>query len=603
MSEAPLVSVIIPTHNRAPLLSASIESVLAQSYEKLELIVVDDASTDHTPDVVRSFKDSRLQYLRMPQNRRAAAARNAGIARAKGSLIAFNDDDDLWLVQKLEKQVAQLQQEPSDVGVNLGGYIRYWDRAKNFADYVGGPYYFRSLDFSHGFVGEFSLIATPGWLARKEVLEKAGGFDERMKCWDDWELAARLWQMCRFTHLDEPVFIQDRARPMGGGMWDNAGNYANDYRIIIERHAQEWSQRVRTRHQRTLERVASKQGDPAPHPQSSAAKGSSSLDAPPIDGPLVSVILATYRRGHVIARALRSVLTQSYRNLEVIVLDDVPNDGTEAVVRSFGDSRVRYVPYPERRGVAAARNQGIALAQGKYLAFQDSDDEWLAGKLAWQVARMEAQPEEVGLTQAAVLRFQGRGTDAEYYLSDLPPGRELEAILPCNMTSFTQAWLLRRSVLADVGVFDERLPLWEDWELLIRICERYRVDIDPRPVALVYDTPGGLTAQGLARPPAFRLIIERHRALMARFPGALAENLYILGLMETSQPARVAAGRQALVESLRLGRRTPKAVILLAVALTGSLLPRLISTNLRRMRGVLWEIRRRWYRRTEPFQA
>ncbi|HZP12811.1 MAG TPA: glycosyltransferase family 2 protein [Nevskiaceae bacterium] len=600
MSEAPLVSVIIPTHNRAPLLSAAIESVLAQSYEKLELIVVDDASTDHTPDVVHGFKDPRLQYLRMPQNRRAAAARNAGIAKAKGSLIAFNDDDDLWLVQKLEKQVAQLQAEPSDVGLNLGGYIRYWDRAKNFADYVGGPYYFRNLDFSHGFVGEFSLIATPGWLARREALEKAGGFDERMKCWDDWELAARLWRSCRFTHLDEPVFIQDRARTMGGGMWDNAANYANDYRIIIERHAPEWSQRVRRRHQRTLARVAAKQADAAPR------KGSAAVDsavAPPTEGPLVSVILATYRRGHVIGRALKSVLAQSYRNLEVIVLDDVPNDNTEAVVRSFDDPRVRYVAYPDRRGVAAARNQGISLARGKYLAFQDSDDEWLAGKLAWQVQRMEAQPEDVALTQAAVLRFQGQGTEAEYYISDLPRGHELEAILTCNMTSFTQAWLLRRSVLDEVGSFDERLPLWEDWELLIRICEKYGVDIDPRPAALVYDTPGGLTAQGQARPPAFRLIIERHRKLMERHPSALADNLYLLGLMEVAQPAWIRFGRQALSESLRLGRRTPKAIVLLLVAQTGSWLPRFISTSLRRLRGVMWTLRRHWYRRTEPFQS
>jgi glycosyltransferase involved in cell wall biosynthesis len=257
----PLVTVIIPTHNRAPMLATSMRSVLAQSYENLELIVVDDASTDDTPDVVRSIDDPRVRYIRMPQNRRAAAARNAGIAQAKGSLIAFNDDDDLWLVKKLELQVAAMADAPADVGLNLGGYIRVWPGR---ADYVGGPFYFRALDFSRGFIGEFSLIATPGWLVRKKVLERAGGFDERMRAWDDWELAARLWRMCRFTHVDEPVFVQDRTRPMGGGMWDNAANYANDYRLIIERHAAYWAGRHRAHHRYKIARIALREAPDAP---------------------------------------------------------------------------------------------------------------------------------------------------------------------------------------------------------------------------------------------------------------------------------------------------------------------------------------------------
>lgn len=243
------------------MLAASIRSVLAQSYENLELIVVDDASTDNTADVVQGIADPRLRYLRMPQNRRAAAARNAGIALAKGSLIAFNDDDDLWLVSKLEKQVAALAEAPADVGLNLGGYIRVWPGR---ADYVGGPFYFRALDFSRGFVGEFSLIATPGWLVRKEVLDRVGGFDERMKAWDDWELAARMWRMCRFTHVDEPVFVQDRTRPMGGGMWDNAANYSNDYRIIVERHAAAWAGRYRAEHRYKIARIALREAPEAP---------------------------------------------------------------------------------------------------------------------------------------------------------------------------------------------------------------------------------------------------------------------------------------------------------------------------------------------------
>jgi glycosyltransferase involved in cell wall biosynthesis len=322
-----------------------------------------------------------------------------------------------------------------------------------------------------------------------------------------------------------------------------------------------------------------------------------------VSAPLVSVILPTYRRAHVIARALKSVLAQSYRELEVIILDDVPKDDTEAVVKAFNDPRVRYVAYPDRRGVAAARNQGFDLARGKYLAFQDSDDEWLAEKLAWQVARMEALPEEVGLTQAAVLRFQGLGTEAEYYLSDLPAGQEATAILPCNWTSFTQGWLLRKSVIDAVGGFDDRLPLWEDWELMIRICQKYRLDLDRRPVALVYDTPGGLTAQDRARPAAFRLIMERHRELMQHHPDILAGNLYELARMEIVTAGKAASGRAMLKESVRMNPRSLKAWTLLISAYGGANPPRFIAWARKIVRGWFWALRRRWFMRSDPIKA
>jgi glycosyltransferase involved in cell wall biosynthesis len=254
-SAKPLVSVIIPTHNRAALLPAAIQSVLAQSYENLELIVVDDASTDATPDVVRSITDPRLHYVRQPENRRAAAARNVGFAHARGSLIAYNDDDDLWLVQRLERQVPHLLEASAEIGLSLGGYIRHWPQGT--ADYVGGSRYVQPLDFRSGYVGgDYSLVATPGWLVRREQLERSGGFDERMRAWDDWELCCRLAKLGRLIHLDEPMFVQNRSRQHGGaqGMWDNPLNIANDYRIIIEKHAGEWNAQDRARHHYLLAR-------------------------------------------------------------------------------------------------------------------------------------------------------------------------------------------------------------------------------------------------------------------------------------------------------------------------------------------------------------
>ncbi|MBC7224455.1 MAG: glycosyltransferase family 2 protein, partial [Anaerolineae bacterium] len=120
-SAAPLVSVITPTYNRAALLPRSMESVLSQDFADLELIVVDDGSTDRTPQVVAQFADPRLRYIRFAENRGIGAARHAGVEASQGDLIAFNDSDDVWLPGKLAYQVALFQRHP-DVDVIFGDY-------------------------------------------------------------------------------------------------------------------------------------------------------------------------------------------------------------------------------------------------------------------------------------------------------------------------------------------------------------------------------------------------------------------------------------------------------------------------------------------------
>lgn len=235
----PLVSVILPTHNRAGLLSRAIRSVLAQTWESLELIVVDDASTDDTPAVVAAFTDVRLLYLRNEGGRYAAGARNTGLRLARGEFIAFQDDDDIWRIDKLERQMAALLAAPPDVGMNICGYICQ-TRTRCF--YVGGQTAFRHIDWRViRVMKDSALIATPGWLLRRSALEAAGGgFDERLRTWEDWELSLRLAQVCRIAHLDEPLFVQDRVRPPDAGLAHAEQFFAHSLRIILDRHAGLW---------------------------------------------------------------------------------------------------------------------------------------------------------------------------------------------------------------------------------------------------------------------------------------------------------------------------------------------------------------------------
>jgi len=118
---APLVSVITPTYNRAHLLPRALESVLSQDFQDLELIVVDDGSTDETPEVIARIGDPRLRYIRFAENRGIGAARHAGVEAARADLIAFIDSDDVWLPGKLAYQVALFQEQPR-IDVLFGNY-------------------------------------------------------------------------------------------------------------------------------------------------------------------------------------------------------------------------------------------------------------------------------------------------------------------------------------------------------------------------------------------------------------------------------------------------------------------------------------------------
>ena len=196
------VSVIIPTHNRAELLRQAIASVLGQSFQDFEIVIVDDASTDDTLGATASFNDVRIRYFRNPQNRGESASRNAGLARANGDYIAFLDDDDVWLPRKLEAQVNLLDRSPAEVGGVYCGYHRV-DRetgaiiATTLPERRGAIY----ADMrGQNWVGSPSTV-----LLRRECFKKAGLFDEKLKFGPDYDMWIRISRFYRFEIVKEPL--------------------------------------------------------------------------------------------------------------------------------------------------------------------------------------------------------------------------------------------------------------------------------------------------------------------------------------------------------------------------------------------------------------
>ncbi len=197
----PLVSVIIPTFNRAMWLHEAIDSVLAQDYPRIELIVVDDGSTDSTPGVVRTY-GAALTFMRQ-SHRGVSAARNQGVAAARGELIAFLDSDDLWLPHKATAQVAQFQQCPTLQAcytdeIWIRGGVRV--NPRRIHQKYSGWIFRQSLPRC--------TISPSSMMMRRTQWDRLGGFDERLPACEDYDLWLRLTCAVPVTLIPERLIVK-----------------------------------------------------------------------------------------------------------------------------------------------------------------------------------------------------------------------------------------------------------------------------------------------------------------------------------------------------------------------------------------------------------
>ena len=190
-----MISVVLPSYNRAHILPRAIESILGQTYKDIELIIVDDGSSDNTAEVVGSFSDSRIVYVRQ-ENAGACAARNNGIAHARGDYIAFQDSDDIWHQDKLEKQLATLQNTGADIVFCRMNRMVGGEKVGLVSDY-----------FHEGFLPKDEVpmsIGTQTLVGKSEVF-KQERFDSEMPRFQEFEMLVRAQKSFSIYCIEEPL--------------------------------------------------------------------------------------------------------------------------------------------------------------------------------------------------------------------------------------------------------------------------------------------------------------------------------------------------------------------------------------------------------------
>jgi glycosyltransferase involved in cell wall biosynthesis len=420
----PRVSVVIPAYNRADLLPRAVDSALAQTVDDIEVIVVDDGSTDDTLAVLERYDDDRLCVLEHGTNRGVSAARNTGIESAAGEYVAFLDSDDYWRPGKLAAQLSALDGrsggwiaaycDSDRDGTTRLGWVRdtLEDRVRALSTPTG------PVEGGTDLAAEILLMRLefgPGstLLVERSALEAVGGFDESLAIYEDWDLAIRLLSVGKLAHVDDTLAVTS-----------DTGDYdADSYRDAKRRWLAKHDELVATLRSEgidvvDLQRFAlagaylregrfvragshlstadatpgrllrlcwwsllgiaglfgggdRKAGSADALPESTASEdggptGARADAGEGPTGPTVSVVVpysAEYTPPEMLDEAKRTVAAQTV-DTELIVVDDVDT------------------------GPADARNAGLERADTRYVAFLDADDLWAPDKLARQLDRM-----------------------------------------------------------------------------------------------------------------------------------------------------------------------------------------------------------------------
>lgn len=362
----PTVSVIIPCFNQARFLPDCIASLQAQTYPHWEAIIVNDGSPDDTREVALKLREGepRIRYIEQ-ENCGLSGARNRGIEMARGEFIQFLDADDLILPNKLEAQIS-LFADQGDLAVaysdfaffNDGDTNEWVDSPSLFKAKYGTPDMLRSL-----LSGNFIVVHSA--LTRRTEIEKLGGFDLSLGACEDYDLWLRL-ASCgkKFAYCDG---IHALYRQHTAGMASNRPRQIQHTISVLERvpnflsinkvEVDIWNQYLATLH---LDLIS------ATHANQSG------------DRPRVSVCIPTFNGARYIKECLDSVLSQSMKDMEVIIVDDQSTDTTWGVLQGYSalypEAHIRLFRNEENLGLVANWNRCIELARGQWIKYLFQDD-------------------------------------------------------------------------------------------------------------------------------------------------------------------------------------------------------------------------------------
>jgi len=246
------------------------------------------------------------------------------------------------------------------------------------------------------------------------------------------------------------------------------------------------------------------------------------------NNPIISIIIPSYNRAHLIGRAIKSVLNQTYQEFELIIVDDASKDNTEEIVKSFNDKRIIYIRHKTNKGAQAARNTAIYASQNEWIAFLDSDDEWLPNRLEAGLAI--AHKTDFSVIHSECFIKKGRNNNLKIFGIPHKSGYLYKNLLKWPGPMF-QGLLVKRKCLEDIGYLDENIISYQEWDTSIRLARYYNFGYVRKPLFIYHCHEGKTISKDKKRNiDGWAQIVEKHHKDIREIAGKKALQHHYINL-------------------------------------------------------------------------
>ncbi|MCE7765142.1 glycosyltransferase [Pseudomonas putida] len=577
----PLLSVVIPTYNYGRYLAQCVQSVLDQGVANIEILVLDNASTDDTAEVMAAFAGNpNVRYIRNRYNYGPGYNWRNGLRIAQGRYFTFLSADDYFNPGHLSRLLPTLESQPN-VAVGYTG-IRWVDGAGQALNQPRHPGY-RNGDYVGGRNEVADLLIHDSYMTPSAVIYRREAF---CRVWNpgnsygagDWEMVVQMAERYPdFAYVDMPgVSYRWHGAQYSSQFYASSEPLMGHLAIVegvFEREAQcHLHGREREVAAHLKRRLDLYPGEQHSELGARARRLCERLEeqARQQEETLFSIILTTYNRPALLRDALNSIAHQSFKDFDVVLVND-NGDPVESLLAEY-DFPVTYIRQGRNRGPAAARNAALHLARGRYVVYLDDDDLYLPDHLETLAKALDTHPDSVVYTDAVFIQetiAAGKRTEVAREQRYPHEAYSRERLLVNNYIPINTFACPRALALA-VGDFDESLAGLEDWDFLMRLSARsafHHVRCETVEVRMRRDdsAPARRSEQALKDYPAL------YRELYARHSDAGSEE--------------VNRGRQEMLE--HLGGK-PKALTLqtwLAERVPSAMQSRLIEQRLHANQG------------------
>lgn len=251
--------------------------------------------------------------------------------------------------------------------------------------------------------------------------------------------------------------------------------------------------------------------------------------------PIVSVIIPTYNRANLLSRAIKSALSQTFQDFELIIVDDGSTDNTKEVVEKFKkkDNRVKYIWQENSGGPASPKNKGIKASKGEYIAFLDDDDEWFPEKIEKQLEIFEnSKDKNIGIVACNALDvFEDSKTIKEYKIKETKEEKYLPMILNGCLIHSSSSVVVKKNIFKKVGYFDKKLKTADDYDMWIKILSKYNFDFYPHPLFKYYIHGKNISFnESISLKKEQKcIILKKHKDLYDKYPKIYSNKLRYIG--------------------------------------------------------------------------